>query len=72
MNPRAPVVAGARPEIGKTQLACGPLRAARLHVRAVDAPKPVVSGFDEDDGAPAQGRQRRPAWRRASAAARRG
>jgi dethiobiotin synthetase len=49
MSPRVLFVAGAHTEIGKTHIACGLMRAARLRGWAADALKPVVSGFDEDD-----------------------
>jgi len=49
MSPRVLFVAGAHTEVGKTHVACGLIRAARLRGWAVDALKPVVSGFDEDD-----------------------
>jgi dethiobiotin synthetase len=40
------IVAGAHTEIGKTQVACALIRAARASGRTVDAFKPVVSGID--------------------------
>lgn len=49
MSPRVLFVAGAHTDIGKTHVGCGLLRAAREQGWAVDALKPVVSGFDEQD-----------------------
>lgn len=49
MSPRTLFVAGAHTEIGKTHVACALVRAARGRGLAVDALKPIVSGFDEDD-----------------------
>jgi dethiobiotin synthetase len=49
MTPRVVFVAGAHTEIGKTQVACALLRAARARGLRVDALKPVVSGFDPGD-----------------------
>lgn len=51
MSRRVLFVAGAHTEIGKTHVACGLIRAAREEGLAVDALKPVVSGFDQDDWA---------------------
>jgi len=42
-------VAGAHTDVGKTHVACCLLRAARARGLAVDALKPLVSGFDPDD-----------------------
>lgn len=49
MSARALLVAGSHTEIGKTHVACALLRAARARGLAVDAVKPVVSGFDPAD-----------------------
>ena len=49
MNPRGVIIAGAHTDIGKTYTACALIRAARHAGMAVDALKPVVSGFDETD-----------------------
>lgn len=43
---RALFVAGAHTDVGKTYAACAILRAARARGMAVEALKPVVSGFD--------------------------
>lgn len=51
MSPRVVFVAGSHTEIGKTHAACGLIRAARARGLAVDALKPVVSGFDPADWA---------------------
>lgn len=42
-------VAGAHTDVGKTHVACALIRAARARGLAVDALKPVVSGFDPAD-----------------------
>ncbi|MGA0601844.1 dethiobiotin synthase [Caulobacter sp. KR2-114] len=42
-------VAGAHTDVGKTYVACALIRAARKRGLSVDALKPVVSGFDDDD-----------------------
>jgi len=44
-------VAGAHTDVGKTFVACGLIRAARGAGLAVDAVKPVASGFDPDNWA---------------------
>jgi dethiobiotin synthetase len=44
-------VTGTGTEVGKTYLACALIRAFRARGLAVDALKPVVSGFDETDWA---------------------
>jgi dethiobiotin synthetase len=44
-------VAGAHTDVGKTFVACGLIRAARSAGLAVEAVKPVVSGFDPADWA---------------------
>lgn len=44
-------VAGAHTDVGKTYAACAILRAARARGLAVEALKPVVSGFDPGDWA---------------------
>ncbi|MBV9509585.1 MAG: AAA family ATPase, partial [Caulobacteraceae bacterium] len=44
-------VAGAGTDVGKTFVACGLIRALRARGAAVDALKPVVSGFDPADWA---------------------
>jgi dethiobiotin synthetase len=49
MSPRGLFVAGSHTDIGKTYVACAILRAARRAGLAVDALKPVVSGFDAGD-----------------------
>ena len=46
---RALFVAGSHTDVGKTYAACALIRAARARGLAVDALKPVVSGFDPDD-----------------------
>lgn len=48
---RALFVAGAHTDVGKTHAACALLRAARARGLAVEALKPVVSGFDPGDWA---------------------
>lgn len=50
MTPRL-FVSGAHTDVGKTYAACAILRAARAEGLAVEALKPVVSGFDPDDWA---------------------
>ena len=42
-------IAGAHTDVGKTHVACALIRAARARDLAVDAFKPVVSGFDAAD-----------------------
>jgi dethiobiotin synthetase len=42
-------VAGAHTDVGKTFVACGLIRAARLGALGVEALKPVASGFDPAD-----------------------
>jgi dethiobiotin synthetase len=44
-------IAGAHTDIGKTFVACGLIRAARVAGRSVEALKPVASGFDPADWA---------------------
>jgi dethiobiotin synthetase len=46
---RALFVAGSHTDVGKTHAACALIRAARTRALAVDALKPVVSGFDGQD-----------------------
>lgn len=46
---RALFVAGSHTDVGKTYAACALIRAARARGLAVDALKPVVSGFDGQD-----------------------
>lgn len=48
---RAVFIAGAHTDIGKTHVACALIRAARAQGLAVEALKPLVSGFDPDDWA---------------------
>jgi dethiobiotin synthetase len=48
---RALFVAGSHTDVGKTHAACALIRAGRARGLAVDALKPVVSGFDPDDWA---------------------
>jgi dethiobiotin synthetase len=48
---RALFVAGSHTDVGKTHAACALIRAARARGLAVDALKPVVSGFDPQDWA---------------------
>jgi dethiobiotin synthetase len=49
MSARGLFVAGSHTDIGKTYVACALIRAARRGGLAVDALKPVVSGFDVGD-----------------------
>lgn len=49
MSPRALFVAGAHTDVGKTHVACALIAAARARGLAVEALKPVVSGFDPAD-----------------------
>jgi len=49
MSPRAVFVAGSHTDIGKTFVACGLIAAARAAGRAVEALKPIASGFDAED-----------------------
>jgi len=46
---RTVFVAGANTDVGKTHIACALIEAARAAGRAVEALKPVVSGFDPAD-----------------------
>lgn len=48
---RTVFIAGAHTDIGKTHVACALIRAARARGLAVDALKPLVSGFDPGDWA---------------------
>ena len=49
MSPRAVFVAGAHTDVGKTHAACALIGALRARGLAVEALKPVVSGFDPED-----------------------
>jgi len=49
VSPRGLFVAGAHTDVGKTHAACALIRAARARGLAVEALKPLVSGFDAED-----------------------
>jgi dethiobiotin synthetase len=49
VSPRAVFIAGAHTDVGKTHVVCALIGAARAAGLAVDALKPVVSGFDPAD-----------------------
>ncbi len=44
-------IAGSHTDVGKTHVACGLIRAARADGLAVEALKPIASGFDRNDWA---------------------